>query len=109
MLKTAGSLKDTGTMFSRGGGGGNDVKPVSLNWRILLKDAVKIGAADKQADHKRVTSRWRSADCVQRLWHHARDTRVAVAVRSKIAYCPTEAIKLTEKKLKYAVFIYRYS
>jgi hypothetical protein len=50
-----------------------------------------------------VVYRWQSADYVQRFWHHAIATRVAVAVRFKIVYCPLEAVKFTQKKLKYAV------
>jgi hypothetical protein len=43
---------------------------------------------------------WRSADYVERFGHHAIDIRSAVVVCSEIAYCPIEAVKLTQKKLK---------
>jgi hypothetical protein len=54
-------------------------------------------AGVRPADYHMVVYRWRSADNVQRCGHHARDTRAAVAVRCKIAYCPKEAVKLVEK------------
>jgi hypothetical protein len=48
-----------------------DVKLVSLIWRILLKDVIKVGC---------VTPRYR--------------TWAVVAVRCKIAFCPIETVKL---------------
>jgi hypothetical protein len=55
-----------------------------------------------------VVNRCRSADYVQRFGHHANDIRAAVAVRFKIAYCPIEAFKVTQKKMKLCrVYIFK--
>jgi hypothetical protein len=59
-----------------------------------------IHAEVRPADHHRVVFYWQSADYVQRFGHYAIDTWAAVAVRCKITYCPIEAVKLAQKKMK---------
>jgi hypothetical protein len=52
---------------------------------------------------QQITTWWYTADdYVQRFGHHAIDIRAAVAVSCKIAYCPIEAVKVTQKKITYS-------
>jgi hypothetical protein len=44
--------------------------------------------------------RWQSAAYAEQFGHHAIDSRAAVAVRCQIVYCPIEAVKLAQKKVK---------
>jgi hypothetical protein len=55
-------------------------------------------------------ARLESGQPITKGWHTAGDqlitidTLAAVAVRCQIVYCPIEAVKLTQKGLKYAAF-----
>jgi hypothetical protein len=54
----------------------------------------------RTADHHRIVYRCRSADYVQRYWHHSIDTLAAVAVRCKIAYYLIDAVRFYSKEVK---------
>jgi hypothetical protein len=50
--------------------------------------------------YQSVAYRWRSGDYIKRLGSTLENYKAVVAVRCKVAYCPVDAVKLSQNKLK---------